>query len=318
LTVPYQAVLVIFVAVMAAPGTAHGQTISTRATGPINTAPGIPLLVTPYGAVQSSAGSGSSAITAGAPGSLFFDSGLVQHGAAGGIGLHVTSGGPVASITNRGILSAIGPDGRTLAIDAGGHVGTLRNSGTIAGSTAIASAGTIGSIVNRGQIFGTVDIQNQNLSISGGIGRRFGSFSGNINIANGDLLFASGNLTLAADITANGGSRTVTNAGILRLATHQTLSGNFTQTADGVLDLGITGTGTGQFGSLSISDNVSLAGELSLKSLGDVTLAAGDSIDILDFATLLGNFDTFSLDGVSCVAGNSGAWDCANLSDGQT
>ena len=75
-----------------------------------------------------------------------------------------------------------------------------------------------------------------------GTGKTFGSWTGGaITIGNGNLTFAGGNTALGDDISVDGGAGTVTNMGALRVAAPQTIAGNFTQTAAGVLGLDFAG-----------------------------------------------------------------------------
>jgi hypothetical protein len=194
-------------------------------------------------------------------------------------------------------------------------------SGTISGVNAIVSTGagaTIGSITNSGLISGNISISNQNVTISGGTGSTFGTLTGGrINIANGNLLFYSGNELLDDDISVNSGTGTVTNQGVLQIATSHTITGSLAQLASGVLEVEIAGTGAGQFGSLSVSGGVTLAGGLDVDLTNGFTLTAGESFDILNgFANISGDFASFSLDGIACTTGGADIWDCSNLGGG--
>jgi hypothetical protein len=205
-----------------------------------------------------------------------------------------------------------------------GSIGPLANSGTIEaglGSTggaagdAIHSAGahaSIGPITNSGQIIGNVVIDNQaSVSVIGGSGKTFGSWTGGrITIGNGNLTFASGQTALGDNISVGGGAGTVTNMGALRIAAPQTITGNFTQTAAGVLGLDFSGDVFGQYGALTASKLTTLDGGLAIDLTKGFTLATGDSFDILGFASLAGGFDTLKLDGAACMARPMDSWTC--------
>src|SRR5208283_6055637 len=109
------------------------------------------------------------------------------------------------------------------------------------------TSASIGPIANSGQIIGNVEIDNEaNVTITGGSGAKFGSFSGGaITIGNGDLTFAR-NTDLADAIAVHGGAGTVTNKGVLRLATPEVINGSFVQAASGVFDSLIAGDAAGQ------------------------------------------------------------------------
>ena len=115
---------------------------------------------------------------------------------------------------------------------------------------------------------------------------------GAITIGNGNLTFAGGNTALGEDISVNGGNGTVTNKGRLRLAAPETIAGNFTQTAAGVLGLDFAGDVFGQYGALSVTKLTTLDGGLSIDLTGGFTLAKGDRFDILGFGSLAGPAST--------------------------
>ncbi len=214
-----------------------------------------------------------------------------------------------------------------------GTIGSLTNKGTIKGGAggvgavpgapgdAIYSAGphaSIGSIANSGRVIGNVEIDNEaNVTIMGGSGAHFGSFSGGaITIGNGDLTFAR-NTDLADAIAVNGGAGKVTNEGVLRLATPEVINGSFVQAASGVFDSLIAGDAAGQYGSLTVTP-ASLDGGLALDLTNHFTLAAGDSFDLfnsynLSFTSPTGDFRTLTFDGVGCADKGAGVWGCSNL-----
>ena len=202
-------------------------------------------------------------------------------GGAGGAG--VSNSGTIAALTNSGTIE-------------GGEGGTGATGRGAAGD-AIYSAGaraSIGPITNSGQIIGNVEIDNQaSVTVTGGTGKTFGSWTGGtITIGNGNLTFAGGNTALGDDISVDGGNGTVTNMGRLRLAAPETIAGNFTQTAAGVLGLDFAGDVWGQYGALSVSKLTTLDGGLSIDLTGGFTLATGDSFDILTFGSLAGPAST--------------------------
>jgi hypothetical protein len=180
---------------------------------------------------------------------------------------------------------------------------------------AIYSAGkhaSIGPIANSGQIVGNVVIDNQpSVTVTGGSGKIFGSWSGGaITIGAGNLVFAGGNTALGDNISVGGGAGTVTNMAALMLAAPQTIAGNFTQTIGGVLGLDFAGDVFGQYGALSVSKLTTLDGGLAIDLTNDFTLAKGDSFDILGFASLAGGFTGLSLDGAPCSSAGTDKWAC--------
>jgi hypothetical protein len=157
----------------------------------------------------------------------------------GDSGVYIAAGS-VGVLDNGGTI-----DGGTagLQIVAGTTLGRLTNSGTIGGilnegtmgdvsGPAISSTGTvasIGSIVNTGTINQGVQIENQNVSVSAGVGT--GVFDGGtLDVVDGDLTFTDGTIGLNADVSVNGGSGTLINQAILSVTGTHLVTGNFQQT----------------------------------------------------------------------------------------
>ena len=233
-------------------------------------------------------------------------------------------GATIASLTNSGgerfsaawaaPAPSAGPAGAGLRNV--GTIGAFNNAGLIdpsAGAFAILSTGSIGPITNSGQIIGNVEIDNQaSVSVTGGSGKTFGSLTGgSITIGDGNLTFAGGNTTLGDNIVVNGGGGTVFNGDPLMIAAPQTITGNYDQSAAGVLDFGIAGDMTGQYGSLAITGFATLDGGLALDLLDGFKLAAGDSFDFLSYGGFSGGFSNVSIDGAACTATGADVWTCS-------
>ena len=220
---------------------------------------------------------------------------IVRDIGAGGAG--VSNAGVITRLTNSGAIS-------------GGNGGSGPVHG-VAGD-AIDSTGSIGSIANSGKIIGNVEIDQPNVTVHGGTGTTFGSWTGGtITIGNGNLTFASGNTALSENISVNGGNGTVTNKGRLQLAAPQTIAGNFTQTDTGVLGLDFAGDVLGQYGALTTTKLTTLDGGLAIDLTGGFTLGKGDTFDILTFGGLKGpGFDALTLDGAACSSKVADVWTC--------
>ena len=198
-----------------------------------------------------------------------------------------------------------------------GGAGEAALRGTATPGDAIYSAGkdaSIGPITNSGQIIGNVEIDNQaSVTVTGGSGKTFGSWTGGtITIGAGNLTFAGGNTALGDDVEVDGGKGTVINKGKLQIATLAPLAitGNFTQTAAGVLGLDFAGDGLGQYGALTVTKVTTLDGRLNINLTNGFTLATDDTFDILAFGSLMGGFDALSLDGAACMARPMDLWTC--------
>jgi PEP-CTERM motif len=285
--------------------------------------------------------SNSGAISGGSGGS-------VSRGGTGGVGgAGISNAGTIATLTNSGkILGGSGGDAQFAQFGIGGAGGAgVSNSGTIlaltnsgvidggkggtgpygdgAAGDAIYSAGahaSIGSIANTGSIVGNVEIDDQsNVTIIGAIGgggKVFGSLTGGtIVIGNGNLTFGRGHTFLGDNEEVNGGAGTVYNRDPLRIAAPLTITGNFDQTADSVLDfsaltLDLAGDAAGEYGALTITKLATLDGGLGIDLTGGFTLATGDSFDILNFGGLAGPFSALTLDGAACSSTVADMWTC--------
>jgi len=250
------------------------------------------------------------------------NSGTIYGDAGGPGGAGVSNAGTITTLTNSGTVSG-GAGGA--GIWNAGAIRSFDNAGTIEGGIgspngaagdAIYSAGkhaSIGSITNTGRIIGNVQIDNQaSVTVTGGTGKTFGSWTrGVITIGNGNLTFAAGNTALGDDIAVNDGKGTVFNNDPLMIAAPLTITGNFTQTAAGALDLDFAGVASGEYGALTIGSLATLDGALGIDLIGSFTLAKGDSFDILNFSGHTGNFDQLALDGAACsMAGGPDSWSC--------
>jgi PEP-CTERM motif len=273
------------------------------------------------------------------------NSGIVTGGAGGDVeGEGLVGGAGGAGIANFGTISSLRNTGKVMGgaggggtnggaggagSDNSGTITSLINSGTIQGGIggsgseasgaagdAILSAGasaSIGSITNSGEIIGNVVIDDQaSVTIKGGTGMTLGSWTGGtIAIGSGDLTFAGGNTALGDNIVVNGGKGTIFNDDPLMIAAPQTITGNFDQSATGLLDFGLAGDKPGQYGALAISGSASLDGGLGIDLSGGFTLATGDSFDILNFGSLAGpGFDALAVDGVACSSPSKDMWSC--------
>ncbi|HKI15317.1 MAG TPA: PEP-CTERM sorting domain-containing protein [Roseiarcus sp.] len=117
---------------------------------------------------------------------------------------------------------------------------------------------------------------------------------------------------LGDNVTVNSGAGTVTNKGPLQIATLAPLAitGNFSQTAAGALDLDFAGDAWGQYGALTVTKLTTLDGRLNINLTNGFTLATDDTFDILAFGSLMGGFDALSLDGAACMARPMDLWTC--------
>ena len=238
--------------------------------------------------------------------------------ASGGLGgPAIANSGTITLLTNSGTISGGAggfghiPGAAGTGLFNPGTIGSITNTGTIdAGPYAIKSTGAIGPITNGGKIIGNVLIDQASVSVAGGSGKTFGSWSGGAMTIGGDLVFAGGDTELADDIMVHDGRGTVSNEGVLRFATPETIFGNFDQGESGVLDFALAGDAVGQYGALTVTKIATLDGELALTPVDGFHLAAGDTFDLMTFGEDPGSFTGVSLGGVACTAGLSSFWSC--------
>lgn len=166
----------------------------------------------------------------------------------------VSNSGTIATMTNTGTISG------AVGIATTGTITALNNSGLILGTTnAIAintvtlpapASGSINTLTNSGTIAGNIaNMTANNLVINGGSGATFGTLTGAssgvgtadiglITNTGSNVVFASGNQLLNDNI--NVGSHAVTNTGAtLQVNNRITITGNYTQAAGGVLNIGV-------------------------------------------------------------------------------
>ena len=258
----------------------------------------------------------------------------------GGAGVVNAQGGTIGSLTNQAAGAISGGAGGNGAFFGGmggagvsnaGTITTLTNSGTIEGGKggtgsfanggaagdAIYSAGanaSIGSITNSGKIIGNVEIDNQaSVTVYGGTGKRFGSWTGGvITIGNGNLTFAGGNTALGDNIIVNGGAGTVYNNDPLMVTTPIAITGNFDQSGTGALDFLLSSATDPTQYKFSVTGSTSLDGDLGIDLGKGFSLMAGDSFDLIaSQGALSGDFTSLFVDGGACSAHGTDVWRCS-------
>ncbi|HEY4233078.1 MAG TPA: PEP-CTERM sorting domain-containing protein [Lacipirellulaceae bacterium] len=193
----------------------------------------------------------------GGSGSKWTNSGSLHVGQAGTGSLNVINGGNVTSATGF-VGDAAGGSG-SVTIDG------ANSKWTLTGDLRVGDAGTATLTVKNG-----------------------GSVSTTANVIIGAHGTLGGDSTVTAAMVQNGGMVSPGNSpGVLHV------QGNYSQTADGKLEVELNGTTLGTaYDQLAVSGNMALNGALDI-TFG-YTPHAGDSFDILDWGTRSGAFGVFN------------------------
>jgi len=194
--------------------------------------------------------------------------------------------GGAASVTNSGTITGSGSGIYSTATSA-----ALTNTGVIRGGDyALYSSGTFGTVANSGSIQGAIRSGAGDLTITGGAGSTWGTFTGingaksTITAAGGSVLLASGNILLNDDVTLAAGGR-LTNSANTRLTQALNVVGHYTQTASGSLALDVYSTTN--YGRLLVSGAADLTNSsATLAPQSGFNLAVGQSYTIVNAASL--------------------------------
>ena len=227
---------------------------------------------------------------------------LSNSGRIEGAGQGIFNSGVITALVNAGTIATVDPVAGT-GVQNTGTIGTLSNSGLItaglhasdgmidlldnsgtlsggANALFISADAILGRVANSGVIQGSiVNASNQSLTIAGGTGATFGTLTGlsgrgNISNTASDLVFGGGNIWLNDDIDVTG--HTVVNSGaMVSLPGLTTITGNYTQSAGGLLlDPGV--------GALAITGVANLTGGTVTAALGQTgNYLAGSSYTLI-------------------------------------
>lgn len=232
----------------------------------------------------------SGLIAATANNSAIFNNGVISvltnngTGTISGFGVGVYNLGTVGTLSNNG--SIVNTGSSAIGLYNIGTIGTLVNSGLISGDYAalyLDTGSSLASFTNTGTLAGNIENHSsQTLNINGGSGTIFGTLTGyGGGISAGDIgsiisetdVSFSGNQLLNDNIVINGGSGTVTNAGVLQLNNPITINGNYVQDASATLLIGVTSTAT-------VTGSLTDTGYGRLVVNGDAVIASGSAITL--------------------------------------
>ncbi|MEK9136774.1 MAG: Ig-like domain-containing protein, partial [Bacteroidota bacterium] len=140
---------------------------------------------------------------------------------------------------------------------------------------------------------GTVEARSGTLSLS------------NYSQTGGAIILVGGNITSGTTLNIQGGILTgvgtvtanVLNAGRVSVGLSPgtlAISGSYSQTSTGVLDIEIGGLSAGLFDKLTISGSATLAGTLNITLINGFVPSAGDSLQVMTFGSRSGFFTTIN------------------------
>ncbi len=216
-------------------------------------------------------------------GTVTYSGSGLQFGIAGGVGVINNLAGAVMNWSGDGDLGVLG--GGAHAIN---NAGTINRSG--AGATSVSSGITFTTTGTVNVTAGTLDTAGAYTQTAGtttlSTGTTLGAATG-VNIDGGVL---SGVGTISGNLTNKGTVR----PGGTGAAGTLTVTGNYTQTATGVLNIELGGTGAGTFDVLAVGGVANLNGTLNVSLINGFNPANGNTFVVLTFASRSGTFSTMT------------------------
>jgi hypothetical protein len=128
------------------------------------------------------------------------------------------------------------------------------------------------------------------------------------NTNQGTLLAANGDSLSLSNLQANGGTITANAGGTVKV------SGDYTQTASGTMSVQVGGTASGQYGTVSVSGNATLAGTLNVAAVNGYAPNVGDTLPgVLSYGSQTGSFGTINASGLPAHEALTPTYDATGL-----
>jgi hypothetical protein len=184
-------------------------------------------------------------------------------------------------LSNFDIFAAAGGKDRAIAesfpatADGGGTITvafTASRDNALINGIAVLSGGAVVQAVNCGELAGGTITVNPNTFTN----------QGTLQASNGETVSVSNFQPNAGKMIADVGSTIA-------------ITGNFTQAAAGTLTVNVGGTGSGQFGHVTVSQAATLAGTLNVAVVNGFTPSSGNQFTIITDASQSGTFGTLNL-----------------------
>ena len=199
-------------------------------------------------------------------------------------------------LTNEGSIVAIAGVGGERQIDA-----TLfTNNGTITANTTMvfrSSSSSPANLVNTGllELSDGTEVRFEPQKTTDCVAFRNATIGESVGVITG-----SGGLNMTGEPSCGSvGERTFENGGVLEPGGDQitgtlTVTGGFTQSFTGVVNIELGGTGQGQFDVLAVTHGAALDGTLTVSLLPGYTPVVDDSFEVLTFTSRTGDFTTYT------------------------
>jgi len=223
----------------------------------------------------------------------------------------------VGYFTNSGMVSV----GATETLNASGYGYNNGGTTTVAGILNTPSYQQFSGSATTVQTGGTINATSNYLEYGGILTIDSGAavHTGNYMNSGGTLIIQTGGILDPTTVTISGGAvqgtgliiGNVTNSGgtITPGAPGTpgmfTIHGNYAQGPDGILDIYLAGTGSGQYSVLNVSGQAMLGGTLDLIATNGFDPAAGEDFNFLLAGSESGDFSSVVLTGWSCPTGDT-------------
>jgi hypothetical protein len=187
---------------------------------------------------------------------------------------------------------------------------TVNNAGTITKSSGSGTSLFYGTLNNAGSVIvqqGTLALGNatnsRTVTVASGAALGTGNYSqtggatvlNGATLAGGPIIISGGVLAGTGTINANVTSGGQVIPGGTGAAGVLTISGSYTQTATGSLNIELGGSTAGnQYDQLVVSGAASLGGALNIATIGSFTPALSNTFQVLTFGSSSGNFATYN------------------------
>jgi fibronectin-binding autotransporter adhesin len=239
--------------------------------------------------------------------------------------LNITGGTVTAAVTNNqqfnmegGTVAGPVTNNGTMDTSSGGTAtvtGALNNTST--GTTNITGNSTLavgGSVMNAGTVTvgsgSELNASGTTYTQSGGTTTVDGQIAATVAAATGGTFTGTG--TIDGNLSNTGGTVKPGDGAPGTLA----VTGTYHQEIAAIFEAGIAGTNSDQVSKLNVTGGASLSGTLDVDLLNGFQVASGDVFNIMNFASSIGDFTNFELNGSACTSGGADIYNCSALGDG--